>query len=150
MQPRELLRLSYWVGIMVDGLAAMMMLGQAIFAHPSPLTHYIPGLPYRYAMGMGGSLMVGWALLLIWADRDPEARRGVLPITVVVIFGLLASGLAAALAGFTKLSSLLPLLLIEVALIVLFSVSYLLSRPPAGSSGSRSRAPATSATAKWV
>lgn len=128
MQPRELLRMSYRVGIMADALAAMMMLGQAIFGHQSPLTHYTPGLPYRYAMGMGGSLMVGWTLLLIWADRDPEARRGVLPITIVVMLGMLASGLAASLAGFTKLSSLLPLFLIEVALIVLFSVSYLLSR----------------------
>lgn len=128
MQPRELLRLSYRVGIMADALAAMMMLGQAIFGHQSPLTHYTPQLPYRYAMGMAGSLMVGWALLLIWADRDPEARRGVLPITIVVMLGMLASGLAASLAGFTKLSSLLPLFLIEVALIVLFSVSYLLSR----------------------
>ena len=128
MQPRELLRMSYRVGIMADALAAMMMLSQAIFGQQSPLTHYTPELPYRYAMGMGGSLMVGWTLLLIWADRDPVARRGVLPITVIVILGMLASGLSASLAGFTKLSSLLPVLLIECALMVLFSVSYLLSR----------------------
>ncbi len=128
MQPRELLRMSYRVGIMADALAALMMLGQAIFGHQSPLTRYTPQLPYRYAMGMGGSLMVGWTLLLIWADRDPEARRGVLPITVVVLIGMLANGLAASLAGFTKMSSLLPLFLIEVAMIILFSVSYLLSR----------------------
>lgn len=128
MKPRELLRISYRVGIMADTLAAMMMLSQAIFGHQSSLTHYTPELPYRYAMGMGGSLMVGWTLLLIWADRDPEARRGVLPITIVVLIGMLASGLAAAAAGFTKMSSLVPLFLIEVALIILFSVSYLLSR----------------------
>jgi hypothetical protein len=46
----------------------------------------------------------------------------------VVIIGMLASGLAASLAGFTRMASLMPLFLIEVALIILFSVSYLLSR----------------------
>ena len=34
------LRISYWVGAIADGLVALAMFGEAIFAIPSPLTHY--------------------------------------------------------------------------------------------------------------
>jgi len=61
------------------------MLDQAILARPSPLTHYLPEVPYRYAMGLAGSLMLGWTILLLWADRRPAERRGVLMITNFVI-----------------------------------------------------------------
>jgi len=61
------------------------MLDQAILARPSPLTHYLPEVPYRYAMGLAGSLMLGWTILLLWADRRPVERRGVLMITNFVI-----------------------------------------------------------------
>lgn len=52
-----------------------------------------PPVEHRYAMGLGASLMAGWTLLLIWADRKPVERRGVLPLTIFpVIFGIALSG----------------------------------------------------------
>jgi len=122
------LRISYWVGAISDGIAAWVMLSQAVLGFESPLTHMIPGIPYRYAMGMAGSLMVGWTLLLLWADRKPAERRDVLVITNVVILGLMASGIYAVSSGFAPLSSMAPMLIFQGTLIVLFTSSYMISR----------------------
>jgi len=122
------LRISYWVGAVADAGAAAVMLSQAIFGYQSPLTRYTPEVPYRYAMGLGGSLMLGWAILLLWADRRPVDRRGVLLITNVVILGLVASDIAAVRAGFVLFTSLAPLLAFQVILIILFGGSYAKAR----------------------
>jgi len=119
------LRISYWVGAVADAGAAVVMLSQAILAHKSPLTAYVPEVPYRYAMGLCGSLMLGWSLLLLWADRRPLERRGVLLITNVVIIGLLATDVSAVQAGFVSPTSMAPLLVLQVLLIILFSSSYI-------------------------
>jgi hypothetical protein len=104
------------------------MLSQAVLGFESPLTHMIPGIPYRYAMGMAGSLMVGWTILLLWADRKPVERRDVLLITNVVILGLMASGIYAVSSGFAPLSSMAPILIFQGMLIMLFTSGYMLSR----------------------
>jgi len=49
-------------------------------------------------MGLAGSLMLGWTLLLVWADRKLVERRGVLMITNVVVLGLMGCGLYAVIA----------------------------------------------------
>ena len=48
----------------------------AVSAFGMQLKNFAPGADYRYAMGMGASLMLGWTALLIWADRKPIERRG--------------------------------------------------------------------------
>ena len=103
------------------------MLAQAILAHPSPLTHYLPEIPYRYAMGLAGSLMLGWTILLLWADRKPIERRGVLLITNLVVLGLMCSSLFAVSAQFMRLAAAGPLLAFQALLIVLFTSSYIVS-----------------------
>ena len=47
---------------------------------------------FRYGTRSGAPLMAGWTALLLWADRDPLARKDVLPLTIVpVIAGLMAN-----------------------------------------------------------
>jgi drug/metabolite transporter (DMT)-like permease len=127
------LRISYWVGAVADGIVAAVMFAQAILALPSPLTRYLPETPYRYAMGLAGSLMLGWTILLLWADRRPVERRGILIITIVVILGLMGSSVFSLSAGFMPARSVVPLLAFQIALIALFSASHALSRREHGS-----------------
>ena len=127
IKPTTWLRISYWAGAVADGFVAIAMFSQAIVGQPSPLTHYMPETPYRYAMGLAGSLMLGWTILLLWANRDPVARRGVLMITNAVILGLMASILSAVFAGFMPVRSALLLFVLLAALIVLFTFSYIAS-----------------------
>ena len=122
------LRVSYWVGAIADGMFAVLMLSQAIFAQPSAITGYVPEIPYRYAMGLAGSLMLAWTLLLLWADRSPVARRGILLITNVVILGLMASTLFAASVAFIPVSAAVPMAVFQLGLLVLFTSSYVASK----------------------
>jgi len=123
------LRISYWTGAIIDGLAAIQMLVPAIFAATNKLPDFHPGAEYKYAMGMGASLMLGWTFLLIWADRKPMERKGILPITVFpVIFGMVVNGIWAVRSHFLSLVVVVPIWIMQTALTVLFTFSYLNAR----------------------
>ena len=113
------LRISYWVGAIADGIATYRML----------FPKYGSGAEYRYALGMGASLMLGWTILLIWADRKPVARKGVLLITLFpVITGLLLAEIYAVFNEVKTFEQMLPLGAFLVGLIILFSFSYFNAR----------------------
>jgi len=113
------LRVSYWIGAIADGLATLRMLFPK-FAH---------GVEYQYALGLGASLMLGWTILLIWADRKPNERKGVLLLTAFpVVSGLLLAEVYAVIGGIISLERMLPTGLFLTALITLFSFSYFNAR----------------------
>ncbi len=119
------LRRSYWAGAILDGLAALTMLFPALFAATNWLHDFHPGIEYRYAMGMGASLMVGWSALLLWADRDPLERKGVLLITLVpVVLGLVLNEVIAVRAGFLSAAATAPVWVLQIVLSTLFLFSY--------------------------
>ena len=69
------LRASYWTGTIAVLAAALQMI--------------IPGLsPFQRkaespdSLPMAGFFLLGWSLLLFWADRRPKERKGVLLLTL--------------------------------------------------------------------
>lgn len=124
MSPTRWLRVSYWVGAIADGLAAAAMFSPAIGSAIYERGDFEPGVEYQYAMRLGGSLMLGWTLLLLWADRKPLERRGVLPMTVLVIAGLASAGAYAVSHGFIELEKMLPTWGLQTFLSLLFIFSY--------------------------
>lgn len=124
------LRISYWIGAVIDGLAAVQMLVPAIFAATNGLTDFHPGPEYKYAMGMGISLMLGWTVLLIWADRKPVERKGILIITIFpVIIGMIVNEIWGVVnSHFLEGGSMAPVWILQTVLIVLFAFSYLNAR----------------------
>lgn len=109
------LRISYWVGAIADGVATLRML--------FPKIAY--GAEYRYALGLGASLMLGWTFLLVWADRKPLERKGVLLLTVFpVITGILLAEIYSVTKGFITFEKMLPTGIFLVVLIALFIFSY--------------------------
>jgi len=112
------LRASYWAGAVADfGIGVLTL---------------VPGrmgeTAYRYPMGLAASLMFAWALLLIWADRRPLERRGVLPLTILVILGLLSAGLFAVASGIFPIARIVPTSILGAALIALMGFSYVNAR----------------------
>ena len=113
------LRASYWIGAAADGYATFRMLFPKIAQGPE----------YRYALGLGASLMLGWTILLIWADRKPVERKGVLLLTAFpVLLGLVMAELFAFHAGLVPLEKVLAVVIFLAALASLFTFSYFNAR----------------------
>ncbi|MHA1967405.1 MAG: hypothetical protein ACW964_06355 [Candidatus Hodarchaeales archaeon] len=131
-----LLRISYWIGAILDGLFALDMSYVALVGANSILTNIFTrnellsgGLPYRYALGIAAGLMWGWTFLLLWADRRPVERKFVLPLTVFpVVIGLLGNNVFAVLNGLVEFERMLLKILTQCCLIIIFLFSYLNAR----------------------
>jgi hypothetical protein len=120
-----LLRVSYWTGAVLDGFMVIPMLfpkiGGVLFGIPS----FYPSVEYKYAMGVGASLMAGWTILLIWADRKPIERKGVLLITVFpVLLGLVFAGIYAVIQNFIPIEKMIPTWIMQILVTILFTYSF--------------------------
>jgi hypothetical protein len=123
------LRLSYWAGAILDALATLSMLSPDLFAATNRLPDFHPGADYRYAMGMGASLMLGWTALLLWADRKPLERKDVVAITLVpVVLGLVVNEIFAVREGFLSAEAMAPVWVAQTFISVLFAFSYFNAR----------------------
>lgn len=123
-----LLRICFLIGAVTDGLAVIPMvfpsIGSKLFGSDSSRF----GVEYRFAMGIGASLMAGWTLLLIWGAMEPISRRDILILTVApVIAGIVISTVIAVRKRVFVLNKVLPLWIHLGFVSVLYVVSYALS-----------------------
>ncbi len=121
------LRISFWLGAIVDAGAAATMLHPPLFAFGMRLPAFAPGDDYRHAMGMGASLMLGWTALLLWGEREPMERRGVLALTVFAIAGLAANEVRSVRVGFLPIVPVSAVWALQIALAALFIGSYVVA-----------------------
>ncbi len=119
------LRFGYRAGAVLDLLAALTMLFPPLFAFQNQPADFHPGSDYRYAMGMGAPLMLAWSVLLLWADRKPLERRGILPITLLVVAGEAATQVWGIRAGFVPLGAMIPTFVLQAALGAVFAYAYI-------------------------
>ena len=118
----RLLRTAFLVGAVTDAAALLPMLFPP-FAALLWGFHDTSG-SYRFAMGYGASLMLGWTLLLLWAYRRPLERQFVAALTVVVIYGLVLSEVAAVLFGAIDVWRMVPTWCLQAGLLGLFASAY--------------------------
>ena len=120
-----LLRVSYWFGAVLDGVMVIPMLFPSVGGAMLGIDNFDPGNEYKYAMMIGASLMLGWTVLLIWADRKPLERKGIILITVIpVVIGMVLAGIFAASVGMVRVESMIPTWILQTILLILFSYSY--------------------------
>ena len=115
----QLLKVAFLAGAITDALALVPML-----IPPAARLMWgfdATGGAYRFAMGYGASLMLGWTVLLIWAYRRPLERAFVAALTVIVIYGLAATEVAAVIAGDLALWRMLPTWCLQAVLLGLFA-----------------------------
>ncbi len=113
------LKASYIIGAVADGIIAVLMM--------------IPGrmgeTEFRYSMGLAAALMFGWTLLLVWGNRKPMERKGVLLLTIFpVITGLITTGIWAYASGIFTLQKTTPMVILGLAIALLMGFSYLKAR----------------------
>ena len=126
---KKLLITSYWIGIIADALATILLF--------SPKTASIVLQPqsfeiseiYLYVSRVAGALMLGWTVLLIWGVMKPIERAGILMITLFPVVAILA--LAAILvvrSGQIAFDKVLPMFILYVVVFATFMPSYLWAR----------------------
>jgi len=123
-----MLRISFLIGAITDGLAIIPMafprIGSTLFGGDSSRL----GAEYRYAMGIGASLMAGWTTLLVWGAFKPIERRDILILTLVpVVTGIIAATVTAVRNRVVLRSRVIPLWIHLGFMSILFVVSYVLS-----------------------
>ena len=124
-EPIRLLRIAYWAGAILDAIALVPMLSPAIGGAMLGIPDFHPGPDYRYAMYLAASLMLGWTCLLIWADRKPLERRGVLVLTAFpVVAGLFLAGVYAVASRLVDIGHLLPTFVLQLLVAALFLYAY--------------------------
>ena len=122
------LRSSFWAGAILDLGAGLMMVFPGVFAFINRPSVFRPGLDYHFAMGMGAPLMFSWTAVLLWADRNPMGRKGILPITVLVVAREAATQVWGIVTGFVPLWPVLPTFSLQLLLCTLFLFSYFNAR----------------------
>jgi hypothetical protein len=118
----QLLRTAFLLGAITDALAVIPMLSPSM---ASLLWGFDdPTGPYRFAMGYGATLMLGWTGLLLWAYQSPRERAFVAPLTVFVIYGLALTEIVAVLAGHMSPWRMVPTWILQAGLLALFATAY--------------------------
>ena len=88
-----IIRIAYWIGVLLDFLSAlattiyMLSPGDTFI---NDIFGYTTLTDITYSiLVFETALMWGWTALLIWADRKPIERRGVLLLTIVPVVGMM-------------------------------------------------------------
>jgi len=122
------LKTCYYIGLVADLFAAILLL----FPQVSKIIFNLQQLnltsDYLYVSRIAASLMLGWALLLLWASFKPVERKGILLLTICpVIIGLFIASIIAVNSGFIKASSMLPIWIFYCLITPLYLYAYLLA-----------------------
>lgn len=124
---------SFRIGASVDLAAAIGMTVPRLYGPTLRATgSFDRSRPaFGYALGTGAPLMWGWTGLLLWADRRPIERRGVVALTLLpVLAGLIANDARGVRRGLFRPSWCTRGAALQVALAVLFSVSLIRHTKP--------------------
>lgn len=106
------LRLAYWVGAVLDAIAAIYLWIAALAGGYNP------------DFAWSAILMTAWTALLIWADRRPLERRDVLPLTVGLLVLRIGYCLFMMAAGRAGLDATAITIVWTAGLCVFFGVVY--------------------------
>lgn len=130
IKPVTLLRIAYWYGAIVDAVSIPPMLSPRLASAMLGIEGFDPPVEYRYAMYVAAALMAGWTALLLWADRRPMERRGVLMLTVFpVVAGMLCASTYAGSTGFVGWARLTPMYVAPAVVVVLYLAAYVHTTP---------------------
>ena len=94
-----LIKLPYWLGIAADALWAIALFYPVVFGALTGVNGFSPDWQMQSVMAIGGVLMVGWTVLLVWAVQRPVERRFIILLTALVVAALFLLTLINVLKG---------------------------------------------------
>jgi hypothetical protein len=122
---KRLLIISYWIGIIADAAATVLLFSPAIANAVLQQRPFEPFPIYLYVSRVAGALMLGWTVLLYWAQRKPVERADILLITLFPVVTLLAgAAVLVAASGWIVPASLVPMFILYAILFSTYLPSY--------------------------
>jgi len=123
------IRFAYWLGAILDliwgvvALLYMFLSENQLFiglGYPSPVTEF----GYYTLVAVSG-LMVGWTMILIWADRKPIERKDTLLMTILVMILMMSTQMF----GFLNSNPYITLIsLLSNSTLIIYAIGYYLAR----------------------
>jgi hypothetical protein len=122
---RKLLLVSYWIGILADALATVILFSPAVAKIVFQPRTFELSANYLYVSRIAGALMLGWTVLLFWAQLKPVERADILLITLFPVVTLLAAAAVLVVqAQEIALSKLLPMFVFYLVVYCTFVPSF--------------------------
>jgi peptidoglycan/LPS O-acetylase OafA/YrhL len=119
-----LIKFPYWLGIAVDALWAAALLFPPVFGALMGVDDFSPDWQMQSIMTIGGVLMAGWAVLLLWAVQRLIERRFIILLTAIVVAALFLLALSNVLNGNSnEYWVLIKCLVLFVTMITSYSLS---------------------------
>ena len=116
---RSLNKFPQFKGIGADALWAIALFFFAVYGTLIGIQDLNPHLQMGQIIRIGGIILTGWAVLIIWVIHYPNERRFIiLLIAVPAVFGLLVLALGNILTGKTSGSRILVKTVILVILVL--------------------------------
>jgi hypothetical protein len=122
-----ILRITYIWGMIADLIEGIRMLFPKLFVESTgQVIQNTPELSYGLMYGV--PVMLGWTLLLFWANQKPVERKGILLCLIPVIIGYIVIQTMGVVSGIYVLRNMLLPYVLETALLILSVTGYLLNR----------------------
>ena len=120
---------SYWIGIIADAIATVLLFSPTaadFVLQPQP---FDVSTIYLYVTRVAGALMLGWIVLLFWAQMRLIERSDILLITLFPVVTVLAIAAGLLLkSNQIAVSNLLPMFVLYFLIYCTFIPSYIWTR----------------------
>lgn len=123
------IRFAYWLGAILDLIWGVVALLNMFFSEnqlfidlgfPSSVTEF----GYYTLVAVSG-LMLGWTMILLWADRKPIERKDTLLMTVLVMILMMTTQMI----GFLNSNPHITLIsLLSNSTLIIYAIGYYLAR----------------------
>lgn len=123
------MKITCIAGIIADGLWALALIFPGLYQILTRNPGFDPDMQIRTLMGIAGSLMTAWTLLLIWVYKDPVERRVVMLLTAFpILFGITLSSVANVFWGDVSIGDTGWIVAKSSLLLVMFSTSFVFGK----------------------
>jgi hypothetical protein len=123
---KKLLIASYWIGIIADALATVLLFSPAVAGLVLQPRTFEISANFLYVSRIAGALMLGWTVLLFWAQLKPIERADILLITLFPVVTLLAAAAGLVVqSNEIAISRLLPMFIFYLVVYCTFIPSFI-------------------------
>ena len=124
-----LLRIAYGWAIIADAASAVLMLFPNLFVRVMNL-RLTADTNLGFGLLYGAPLMIGWTILLLWANQKPVERKAILLLTLPVVAGYVLVEMYAIGMGWATTLQTLPMFISQAGMSALIVISTSVTNPP--------------------